>query len=137
MAGRGPAAKVHRESRKAPLRGEWTVLEAGVVPVPGLPEGRDWSAWARAEWEAWWGSPMARMWVESDRGLVDQLLLMVEGFWEKPSASASSEIRVLRDYLGLSAKGRQDRRWMLPEPESGLAVVAQISSRAKPDPRKK
>lgn len=59
---------------------------------------------------------MAAMWDEADRGSVEMLLRLVDAWWRgDPKPAAAAEIRQVRDSLGLSPKGRQDRRWLLPE----------------------
>jgi predicted GH43/DUF377 family glycosyl hydrolase len=64
------------------------------------------------------------MWSPGDLGSVRMLLRMVHDYYEKPSTQAASAIRMQKDTLGIGAKGRQDRRWLLPEEKAlGLAPV--------------
>lgn len=58
---------------------------------------------------------MARAWSEADRDSVEMLMRMVDEFWREPTAAMTAQIRMLKDTLGLTPKGRQDRRWLLPE----------------------
>lgn len=55
------------------------------------------------------------MWGPEDLGLVELLLWLTEGLFSGGRSSASvGQWRQLRDQLGLTPKGRQDRRWLLP-----------------------
>jgi hypothetical protein len=56
-------------------------------------------------------------WSAADRDLVLHLADVYEHWARQPSASIAAEVRQLRDNLGLSPKGRQDRRWRLMEAE--------------------
>lgn len=121
MAGRGRAPKhpSQRRNRAQPQRGEWVVLpESHDVKRPPLPKPYPkggFSEAAKREWESWWSSPVAVMWDESDVGLLSMLVRMIDQWWSKPNASLAKEIRMFKDNLGLTPKGRQDRRWLLPE----------------------
>ena len=116
---RGPAPKdpSARRRRNQPTRGEWTILDRPPVKAPPLPRPSPkggFSAPAKAEWGRWWASPMAAMWDASDRGMVELLLRMIDAAWEHPQAASATQIRLFRDGLGLSPKGRRDLRWLLP-----------------------
>ena len=119
MAGRGPAPKdpSARRRRNQPTRGEWTVLDKESPRRPALPRPAPkggWSAFAKSEWARWWASPMAAMWDASDRGTLELLLLFAETVRETPQAAMATQIRLYRDGLGLTPKGRRDLRWLLP-----------------------
>lgn len=58
---------------------------------------------------------MAPMWDEADYGTVEMLLKMVDEWWGTPVAAQATQIRQYRDTLGLTPKGRQQRRWLLPD----------------------
>ena len=129
MPGYGPAPKVTSRRNRAPkVRGDWVVLDRVPGPVPELPvEGapqHGWSGPAVRAWRSWWSGPASVMWDESDYESVEMLLRMVHEYWEKPSATAFDAIRLARETLGIGPKGRQDRRWLLPEEKAlGLAPV--------------
>lgn len=72
----------------------------------------------------WWSHPTAAMWDDADYGSVAILLKLVHELWEDGSPTAANAVRVMKDTLGIGAKGRQDRRWLLPEEKAlGLAPV--------------
>lgn len=119
MAGKGPPPKqgsTRRRSNK-PARGDWVVLTRHVEKVPPLPRPYPkggWSPQAKRAWKAWWSSPMAAMWDESDRDTVELLLAMVHEVHETMTGAITTQIRMFKESLGLTPKGRQDRRWVMP-----------------------
>lgn len=120
MAGRGKAPKAvgDRRNKTAPQRGDWVELRPIEKPnVPALPargKGRGrWSIRTTRAWRAWWSDPASTQWGEADRDLVEHLADVYEAFVREASASLAAEIRQLRDSLGLTPKGRQDRRWVI------------------------
>lgn len=138
MAGRGPAPKDPDQRRRAnaPAAGEWITLPAKThFRVPKLPtRGKGfgpWSARTRAAWKAWWTDPAATQWGEGDRDLVVHLAYLYEQWVREPTVSAAGEIRQLRDSLGLSPKGRQDRRWRY----APQAEVADLDTEREKRPR--
>jgi hypothetical protein len=93
------------------------VLDRPKVKAPRLPQPYPkggFSAYAKAEWVRWWASPMASMWDASDRGTVELLLRMIDVAWDSPTSTMAVQIRLYKDTLGLSPKGRRDLRWLLP-----------------------
>jgi len=126
MAGKGPSPKLpdQRRRRNAPAAGEWRVLPAepyrGKRPnLPRVPRGL--LASSKATWEEWWSSPMAHMWPEADWGRLqvaiathDTITRRLAAGDIKGLASTMAELRQTLDSLGLTPKGRQDRRWLLP-----------------------
>lgn len=120
MAGTGfaPKSSDSRRNKTAPVRGEWIDLPDGGLPVPELPQPAPRGGWgepAVRDWTRWWSSPMVHMWDATDHGTVEMLLGMVHQWYDEPTASLATEIRQIKDSLGLTPKGRQDRRWRLPE----------------------
>jgi hypothetical protein len=152
MAGRGPAPKPKdaRTRSNKPTRGEWVDLPAEPYagPRPHLPRiSGGLLASTKKAWELWWRSPVAHMWMESDWPTLQQLVVLYDrvtralnsGEFFNGFASMQNELRILRDGLGLTEKGRRDFRWQLPdgaEESTGLAVVTEIT-RARRDPRSK
>jgi hypothetical protein len=145
MAGRGPAPKAvgARRNRSAPQRGEWKDLGPPRHKVPGLPkrgEGRgSWSPRTRRAWVAWWSDPVSSEWSPSDVELVEHLADVMEEWVRDPGTSGrAAEVRQLRDVLGLTPKGRQDRRWRvvvgevedLGERRSASERMAELRQRA-------
>lgn len=146
MAGRGapPKAPAERRNHHEPQRGDWTLL---LPPTrkkpPALPprgKGRGiWSARTRAGWKAWWSDPASTQWSESDQELVLHLADVFEEWIRTGTASFAAEVRQLRDHLGLTPKGRQDRRWkiitadVLPfeQPDGGATPPAPASKRRR------
>ena len=120
MAGKGPAPKhPHLRARaNVPERGDWQVLDREPFkkppPLPRPYPRGGWSAKAKGAWQRWWASPMAPMWDEGDYELVDILLKMVHDWWEDPTTTQATQMRLTMDTLGLTVKGRQDRHWWLP-----------------------
>lgn len=116
MAGRGPAPKnaSFRRNRTAPQRGEWTELPAVTVPVPPMPEDGEWSSRTERAWASWWSDPASTQWSVADKQLVSDLAFIYEIWANKPTGGREEEMRQRQDVLGLSPKGRQDRRWRLP-----------------------
>jgi len=120
MAGKGPAPKdpSARRRQNQPTRGEWTVLlrdppsRRPSLPQP-YPKG-GYSAQAKAAWKKWWSSPMAAYWDVSDLDTVELLLRMADKAVDDPAAALATQIRLYKDTLGLTPKGRRDLRWLLP-----------------------
>lgn len=121
MAGRGPPPKATaaRRRRVEPGRGDWVILRTHGIEPPALPprgRGRGrWSALTRAAWSTWWSDPASTQWSEGDRDLVLHLAEVFEEWVRRRTPSLAGEVRQLRDHLGLSPKGRQDRRWTIAQ----------------------
>jgi hypothetical protein len=120
MAGRGPAPKApeDRRRRNAPAAGEWVDLpELAARVLPNLPQrgkGRGaWSARTRAAWKAWQKDPVTSQYGPADVQLAVDLAWLYEDWVREPTVALAGEIRQRMDTLGLSPKGRQDRRWRL------------------------
>lgn len=134
MPGRGPAPKPASQRRNAnpKVRGEWIDLTEPVGKVPKLPNrgrGRGhWSARTRRAWKAWWSDPASTQWGPADIDLVEHLADVMEAWVRDSRINAASEIRQLRDHLGLTPKGRQDRRWRLPGAADVVEMPKQTAS---------
>jgi len=123
MAGRGRAPKPTNERRNQtkPQRGDWQELTDPVDKVPKLPtrgKGRGtWSPRTNRAWTAWWSDPVSSQWGPSDVELVEHLADVMEEWVRDPgTAGRATEVRQIRDVLGLTPKGRQDRRWKIAPP---------------------
>lgn len=58
---------------------------------------------------------MAHAWDETDVSNLEMLLMAIDAWWLNPTPSGMAQIRQMKDSLGLTPKGRQDRRWRLPD----------------------
>lgn len=117
--GRPPKDPSQRRNRNQPRRGDWvtlTPLDNPVVPDMPAPPGEAWSERSIRSWENWWKDPASQMWVGSDVDLVEHLLFVHERWVIKGTAGLLSELRYLRESLGLTPKGKQDRRWKVQDP---------------------
>ena len=134
MPGPAPKLKTSRVRRNVPRNGEWIELLTdpftGVKPsLAGLPTDGPLTAFAKHAWEAWWASPMAHQWDESDHRAVLRLLLLTDQF-AKASRRGSvrdmplAEIRQLEDRLGLNEAGRIKLRWLLPTDDQDIQTSA-------------
>jgi hypothetical protein len=114
MAGRGPAPKAfdQRRNHHAPLRGEWVELPPLRRRVlPPLPRDEDWSPRTTRAWNAWGKDPATGMFGPAELQHALDLAYLYEQWVEKGGATLASEIRQRQDMLGLTPKGKQDRRW--------------------------
>jgi hypothetical protein len=110
MAGRGrpPKSAGSRRNHHDPQRGDWVEVRGDERQrIPKLP--------ARGKGRGVWSDPVSKMWREADHDLVLHLADVYEEWVRQGTASLASETRQLRDNLGLSPKGRQDRRWRITE----------------------
>lgn len=113
MAGRGRAPKAQGERRNhhTPQRGEWIELPPLQAPVlPKLPKGA-WSGRTEAAWEAWRSDPATGMYGPAEVQLAVDLAYVYEQWVQDGTAALAAELRQRQDGLGLSPKGKQDRRW--------------------------
>jgi hypothetical protein len=114
MAGRGPAPKAPNERRNhmAPQRGEWMDLPVPSGDWPDLPERMNpWSERTTRAWQAWWCDPASTQWGVGDVDLLEHLADVFEEWTRERRVNLASEVRQLRDSLGLTPKGKQERRW--------------------------
>lgn len=138
MAGRGPAPKPQgeRRNRNQPRRGDWIELRPLEKPrVPDLPlapiHDAGWSERTIRAWGNWWKDPASQMWQGADVDLVEHLAYVHEQWARKGSANLLTEIRYLREALGLTPKGKQDRRWKVAPPGDVVDIDDQRSASEK------
>lgn len=132
MAGTGPAPKdpAQRRNRHEPKRGEWTNLPPLEHPVlPDLPLG-EWSERTNTAWDAWRQDRATTQYGPAEIQVAIDLAYIYEEWVREPSASLAGEIRQRQDSLGLTPKGKQDRRWRVIDPE-------EEGTTPKPKPRPK
>jgi len=141
MPGRGPAPKDASQRRRTntPTRGEWTEVRAPAKPViPTLakaapaPSG-GWPARSKAVWESWRQDPATTVWGPGDLAAAVELIYVHAGWVELGPASLAAEIRMRSEALGLSPKGKQDRRLRVvvdePMPAVSRRAGAKIPTR--------
>lgn len=127
-SGRPPKPPETRRNRHAPRAGEWVTLpaelDAPVLPLlPRRGKGQGaWSARTRAAWLAWRADPVTALYGPADVQLAIDAAYLFEQWVREPSASLAGELRQLRDSLGLTPKGRQDRRWRYGPPATVLEL---------------
>lgn len=114
MAGRGPAPKsiATRRNHHEPQRGDWRdlgPLKEALLPV--LPRGEQWSPRTKRAWDAWRADPATQMYGLAEIQLALDLAYVYQQWVQEPTAALAAEIRQRQDGLGLSPKGKQDRRW--------------------------
>lgn len=131
MAGRGPAPKAleQRRNHHDPLRGEWIDVPPLDGPVlPALPD-EQWSARTLRAWESWSADPVTALYGASEIQLAVDLAYVYEEWAGKGGSNIAGEIRQRLDGLGLSPKGKQERRWRVvgamgpEEPEGEVAEL--------------
>lgn len=124
MAGTGPPPKENRRRQNEPGRGDWVELPAlnpAKPPrLPAAPRG-GWAAGTKLAWKAWHTDGASTMWGPADRELVRQLAYLHHDLETMDAthgkASLAGEIRQRLDGLGLTMKGKQDRRWRVVRDE--------------------
>ncbi len=134
MAGTGPAPKAPSERRGhvAPTRGEWVALPAPFSDFPSLPARTPrWSARTRRAWLAWWSDPASTQWGPGDLDLLEHLADVFEVWTRERRSPLAAEVRQVRDSLGLTPKGKQDRRWKVSAPGEVVPIVEQKSAAEK------
>lgn len=113
MPGPAPKHPSKRARRNAPEAGEWVTLPA--EPYEGPRPEYEPADHMAGIWEAWWSSPMAHMWEQSDWPFLILLLKLTDEAMNSDDAiRATAEMRQWADKFGLTPEGRQKRRWMLP-----------------------
>lgn len=118
MAGRGPAPKDPEQRRRTntPTRGEWTEVRAPAKPVVvplskvgAAPDG-GWPARTKALWESWRQDAATTVWGPGDLAAAIELIYLHAEWTVYGPASLAAEIRLRSESLGLTLKGKQDRR---------------------------
>lgn len=114
--GRAPKAPGQRRNHHEPQRGDWTPLPPLKKPtLPPLPkrtamEG-PWHARTKSAWSAWRKDPATGMYGPAEIQLAIDLAYVYEEWVRNGGSNIAAEIRQRQDGLGLSPKGKQDRRW--------------------------
>ncbi len=122
MAGRGaPPSQfgLHQSGRN--VRGGWRVVDPLTSPVlPPMPDRTQaegpWSDRARASWEGMRADPATGIFGPPEIALAIELAYLIEDAVRSPKTSLLTEIRLRRDSLGLTPKGKRDLRLIVGEP---------------------
>jgi hypothetical protein len=129
MAGRGPSPKSLEQRRNfsEPQRGEWVSVPAGAKSkLSALPKD-EWSPRTVTAWAAWRKDPVTSLYGPADVQLAIDLAYLYEQWVALGGSKLAGEIRQRQDGLGLSPKGKQDRRWQVgpaqEEPEKDAEVT--------------
>lgn len=90
---------------------------------PKLPTRRPaWHKATREWWQTVWASPMAHVWIDTDRLLLLRLAHLIDLVWQgEASAAVLREVRLSEDALGLTPYGRRRLEWYVDAPGSGAA----------------
>lgn len=114
-------AKPHSRAHRAPAADGRVPLvalpSAGCsLPVPDLPEGREWTEAERRRWVELWESPQASQWDDTARGTA-AVLVAYESMIFAGSAAAwhAQEARYATDALGLTPKAMAALGWKIVE----------------------
>ncbi|UQA95261.1 hypothetical protein [Streptomyces halobius] len=83
------------------------------LPVPDMPEGREWSEHERVYWRELWETPQASQWDDSTAGIVSAVVV----YWSAILAGTASntqhmEYRHLTKSLGLTPEGMRALGWV-------------------------
>lgn len=78
--------------------------------MPGKNRRGPWAVDAKLAWREWWASPMARVWVESDKIALRRALRLVDDIATGRS-NEHGALTALEDRLGLTPKARRNLQW--------------------------
>ena len=83
-------------------------------------------------WEAWRSDPATGMYGPAEVQLIVDLAYIYELWVMEPTAALAAELRQRQDGLGLSPKGKQDRRWrVVAEVEAQEAAATRVVPSAR------
>ncbi|MFC7503199.1 hypothetical protein [Nocardioides sp. GCM10030258] len=86
------------------------------LPVPDMPDGRDWTTTERSRWSELWASPQATQWDETARGTVAALLIFESAIMTgTASAWQAQEARYAAESLGLTPRALGQLGWRIVE----------------------
>lgn len=154
MAGRGAAPKEpdKRVGKHVPQRGEWQATpgrgwQHGTIPPPPDALRSD----TLAAWQTWMESWFASHWTVHDLPglrIVAQLYDLCQSYYEDPyvekkvrgkdeyvfvlKPNPATELRQMLDNYGITPKGQQDRRWIVPTADAPAAVQPEQQDEAGP-----
>ena len=109
--------------------------EYGWTTIPSAPHGRPvpkpvgkHTARATAQWRRWWEGPLAVMWGEVDRDVLERLLTLYEAYWTDPDTRLLGEIRNLEDRFGLTPAARRRLYWRIEGIDIPATAPAQLGN---------
>jgi hypothetical protein len=113
-----PNSRGHRRPIAASQRAALVDLPAAGtdLPVPPMPDGRDWSDAERARWDELWRSPQSCMWDDSARGTVAALIVFETAILDgSATAWQAAEARHASEALGLTPRAMANLGWRIAE----------------------
>jgi hypothetical protein len=145
----GPPPKdpaTRRNRRHVPGQTTLVPLRPGDVVrprMPPCPSGGAWHPAAKAEWDLFWSSPMARQVQEADYGAFVRYLSLVDLLWRmmhggdapldvRAVVQLSAEIRRQGQAFGLSPLDRWRLKWQI---ETTQSSTERRAVRRRADPR--
>lgn len=113
----GPPPNEHKRRRNADTYAglHTTVVDDGELTGPAL-EGASWSAAARAYWDIWRRSPMAKAFLDTDWARLRMVLLLVEDYLRAPTAQKLTAIQRNEASLGATVADRLRLRMRVVRP---------------------
>lgn len=140
-----PAYKKHASTRaranKASTAATLYPRDASEIEIPELPDLFDqdgevvpWRPETVEWWEEVWCSPMAGEFVDSDVQGLYRLAILVDNFWNDPSAKNHAEIRISQQEYGLTPYSRRRLEWTVETAEDAKARGRRRESVTPPQP---
>lgn len=114
-----PHSRAHRrptQTATRTIKGIELPATGCTLPVPPVPEGREWTAAEQARWSELWESPQATQWDDTARGTV-AVLVIYESLIFAGNASAwhAQEARYATEALGLTPRALAALGWAIVE----------------------
>lgn len=134
-----PVPKPDGQKRRRNLAAhEWRYLQdgpSGIDPPPMPNRNRRglWTNDAKLAWAEWWASPMARVWLESDKIALRRALRLTDDIAAGRCAEHAA-LTALEDRLGLTPKARRLLQWEIDRATTQKAATPPRPPRAG-DPR--
>jgi hypothetical protein len=137
MANPAPKPDGQRRRRNVDAH-QWRYLQdgpSGIEPPPMPSKGKrgPWTNDAKSAWLEWWASPMARVWLESDKVALRRALRLVDDI-SAGRGTEHSALTALEDRLGLTPKARRFLQWEIDR-ASGQVAALKPHPPAGGDPR--
>lgn len=122
MAGRGPAPKPAHLRARTNLKAGANVIAApspASVDVPPLvhPNGEVWHPLTLMAWQEFFESAMATQWLPTDITALVMLAVCYDKFYQTGNIDYLKEIRLQRQYFGLTPLDRSRLQWEVSRAE--------------------
>jgi hypothetical protein len=127
-----PAGTRARRNKASTARTLSTVHD---VKAPALPSTREWHVQTLEWWRDVWASPMAPEYDDSDLHGLYLLAVLVDQFWENPSATLAAEIRLQRQCFGLTPIDRRRLQWEIDRGEEAAGKTRKRREAVAPKPK--